>query len=150
MNVRLVFLIVIAALEIFCNQPFRKSEDLDEEIIFIGHWRHYYDGIDRCGMPLRGPRSDLILNKNSTYLISTENIDYSDDGSFIINNDTLYLISSHYFDWNREFIFAFDFKYQNMKLFPLNENQRSALIHLFGEWNKINRFGQQINLDGAY
>ena len=121
--------------------------------MLIGHWKH--DG-------KRYKSLYLILNTNSTFLISTERsvyttssksnepLDIIDGGSFCTRDDTLFLMSTRPYSLNRVLIFRFNIKNQSIIFFAPNENQQMALTHLLGEWHKINRFGQRIDLDGVY
>jgi hypothetical protein len=150
MKTKLVFLLILSTLAIYCNPSMRKIEYeySNDGNILIGHWRH----IDMSGSDqgMMGPISNLIFNENFTYSISIEPIDFIDNGSFCTCGDTLYLVSANNDSWSIVFIFKFILKNQNIRLNVLDQKQKISWSHLVGEWNKINRFGQKINLNGDY
>ncbi len=158
MKTKFIFIIMFSTLGIFCDKSIRKPEISKENNILIGRWRQINSHTDRYGMPLRGMITfELTLNEDLTYSMANDWPDgdlnrfhYIDDGRFYTKDDTLFLISSYRNKGNKIFIFEFNYKNQSMYLHALNENQKSVETHLFGVWNKFNRFGQLIKLDGAY
>jgi hypothetical protein len=158
MNKKIIFLVIFSILAIFCDQSIRRPAISKENNILIGRWRQINSHTDRYGMPLRGMITfELTLNEDLTYSMANDWPDgdlnrfhYIDDGRFYTNNDTLFLISFYMNKGNKIFIFEFNYKNQSMYLHALNENQKSTEIHLLGIWNKFNRFGNRINLDGMY
>jgi hypothetical protein len=158
MKVRFVFIFILSTLIICCNQYTRTPAKSKETALLIGRWRQFNIHADRHGMPLRGMITfELTLHEDFTYSLANDWPDGDlnwfhniDDGRFYTHDDTLFLISSYRNKENAILIFEFNYKNQSMYMYAINENQKSTVISLLGRWNKFNRFGYKINLNGEY
>ena len=158
MKVKFVFLFILSTLIIYCNQYIRMPEKPKENALIIGRWRQRHSHTDRHGIPLQGMITfELTLNEDLTYSMANDwpegnlkRFHNIDNGRFNTNSDTLFLISSYRNKGNKIFIYKFNFKNQSIYLYAVNENQKANEMGLLGEWDKFNRFGQRINLNGEY
>jgi hypothetical protein len=164
MKTKLVFLLILSTLAIYCDPSIRKTENYNDQNILVGHWRHNYTVRDNHGIPRSGPTYELILNEDlaysiytvnqySTYTISSESSEqlyYNDKGAYNLKVDTLFLVTSDQHHWNQVFIFDLDFKNQKLDLYALDEDQKSCDVGLVGEWYKIDRFGKRIGIKDVY